>query len=1626
MLGHFKLLCCRQLLLTVGLMLAASAPIYGQHIASNSRFVFDHEANVSNTLVLGPKEMTSGIMGDFIYLDTGELSFRQTDVEIPGNFDIPVSVIRYIDSDDDRTKFTTSELAVGSTGTANWGLELPYILLHSIKKGGTVGCISSAHSVDMFDKLHLVPRLTVGRNKRWTLLKTENSTNSEVFGNSLPDYTASTMWRIDQTKKNGKCSWKAVAPDGKIFEFGQPFILASRSDGAKKHAVLITKITDVHGNWVAYSYDKKHKRLKSITSSDKRSIELIYRANHELEGILANNRKWLYTYKKMSPGSNVKYLYRVTLPDSRYWEFGKLLGINHYSSSFHADRCNFGTGARIRHFTGTVATYKTRKIVNFSAASSQNGHLNNSHRAECLPPTKFFGVVFEDSFYRNMLNSNGYLSGYYANQYLKGKINTAMSSASLSDGKSKFGNFSTYFTSAVSEKKLESPSGTTIIWTYDYDEGDLYNGDYSEKTSTKSVHKGGKVVVVDTSKPKRRTVTGPLGNKYEFNFGRSLHNTGALLSEVIYPKGSTKASRTVAYEYVHAKKKLGTAWDCSKPMPKPMDFKTINQNLNHDSTEKWRRVSKRTIIQDGETYTVENEFDDRGSLTKATEYSTIQTGRYVTKRMVLHLTSKWILDLTTSITENDKEIRGYTHDAKGKVILETRYGSQYQRTSWYSDGSRAAIRDGNNNTTKFENYKRGVPQKTIKPSGAILKKVIDANGWVTSETDARGYTEIYTLDKGGRVTNIDRPTGYADSEITYSVASSKSGRTQSISTGIGTQKLVEKTTFNIFGDELLVENRDVSNSNSVFVRSEFDKLGRKTFESMPASESSATAGIKATFDSLGRVTQLKLSVSPFSKVGIRYLSDNRIQITDAVGNKTIKHRSGYSTPDDGMVILIEYPDGAKTSVSRDSWHNVTSVQLNGVGDTLERSYKYDARFQLCFQSIPESGTEAFTYDAVRQKVTSEKGVSSTYSCQTPVTVSIKELPIPKVPNPPAKPNPKPSVPTTPASSKKPTTTQTTSQYCGSWMVWVPSYGKCMNAGIISQCGSWILKSSTKNGCSYNPYCSISPAKPNSPCSSYSNLLSPQAEEPENTNIIHYGYNTDGLLTSINYPDGTPDIKNTYDLGGYLIKTVSGGIVISYTFGKRGELKSETLTLDNATYSATYGYNSTGGRTSYKSPGGTTVIFSLNAFHQVTAISATSLFFKYVSEVTYYPTGTLKSAKLHATNIGENSNTITLSNTLNSRMLISSSKLKNTSATIFSFSNTFFNDHRLKTVLDALDVSSGDGNRTYTYSERSFLKSGKGPLGVTTYTHDKFSNMLTQKNPSRSVVLGIDSTNNHVENYTNSATNLPISQDKQGRVTNFRGMNLSYDHADRLISVTQGQTFEDRYYYDGNHNRAKLVENNSRTGINQKRHLFHSIEGPLLSRIAVLGSKSSEKRYSDLINFGDNLTLHIFSCSHWIYQSHTNNTVFSLKPNNSISATESIGPFGNTWGSSDEGAYPCNDGQSSASASASSSTNKSRDSRTLSSQLFRNVERDINTELYFLSSKRFFDAFGRYLTPDSTVEWDDRAVVDIEKTNLYSIAENDPVNRNMRGFKEMNEHFARLNKSSIVPIAYEFEGYFRDQ
>ena len=62
---------------------------------------------------------------------------------------------------------------------------------------------------------------------------------------------------------------------------------------------------------------------------------------------------------------------------------------------------------------------------------------------------------------------------------------------------------------------------------------------------------------------------------------------------------------------------------------------------------------------------------------------------------------------------------------------------------------------------EYSQYKRGIPKTTIKAKGTgdqiTLIREVDNNGWVTSETDAMGFSVSIEHDDLGRVDKVSYP-----------------------------------------------------------------------------------------------------------------------------------------------------------------------------------------------------------------------------------------------------------------------------------------------------------------------------------------------------------------------------------------------------------------------------------------------------------------------------------------------------------------------------------------------------------------------------------------------------------------------------------------------------------------------------------------------------------------------------------------------------------------------------------------------------------------------------------------------------------------------------------------------------
>lgn len=1309
------------------------------------RHLFEYEAYMANGQKVGPEELNAGLMGDFINLDKGALSFSNTDIDLVGNFPLPVRLTRTISSDKYSPKFILTNPMSVDASRAVWGLDLSYITLPTIKPSGTVGCLEDFSNLERYNERHVsfldkyydVPRFYAPGGSGMLLKTSKKSPNTKVFGKNSPEYTNNESWRINQTKKNGKCTWTAQDKKGNIYSFDQAVVL-SNFRGIRRHAVVITKVTDINGNWVKYSYDDKNgNRLSRIHSSDGREINFHYNTSGRLSRAVANGRTWTYTYATEKWwGYTLVYLKKVTLPDGRYWEYDALKGV----SAHIKNRCVFGSGAYVRHPSGVKGYFKTEKIVNFAEARPPFGYVGASQRAACLP-SKF---DYETDFYERPIR--GSLSGKDQAKF-----------EPLDDGKSKYGIFVTFFSSAPIEKKLVNLDNSESVWKYIYKEGDLYNPDMT-KNSFPTVHKQPTVeVAVNTKLGKVRHVIDPLGTKYEYIYGRSLKNTGDLLSERVYEKGSSVAISDRTYEYVQSTNPLGYPW--------------YQSNVNVKKDQHWTRTAKSILTLGDEKYTTKNEFDDRGFQIKISKWSTVQDEIVTVSSILTHKTDIWVLGLPISISVNGKEFVGVGYDTKGRVISESKFGNPLRRYKLNDDGTLAASRNGKNETTFYESYKRGTPQKITLPNGAVHKFTVDNNGWMTKAVTPSGFTVTVTHNKAGWVTKVDRPTGYADTFISYE--ETKSGLVQSERTG----DKITRTTLNGFHKPTKIEIRDATGQiPSVYVLREYDKLQRTIFESIPSLSSTETAGIRTSYDVLNREVEKKETKSPFSTTKIEYLTDNRTRTTDAKGNMTIVHRSGFSSPMDGYETLIEKPNGLKIYFDHDNWHNVTSVRQVGGGQTLTNTYQYDARFQVCLQITPEVGREFFGYNSIDQLVKSQKNAPADKTCETPPTANIKVFNSSDDNNT-----------SSPTSSNTTNTTNTT---------------------IITN---------TTNTTNQKPSTTV-PSGPGQCKNCEPTLWRAHSETIEN--ITYYAYDSNGSLVSIDYPVGTEDIKHYYDKSTNLIKTVRGNSTILYTYGLQNELKSETLTIDGTTYRVEYTFNNSGGLTSYKTPNNRLVTYKLDAFNQITSITIGN--HTYVGNATYHPSGLIKSA------LYDNGYTIT--NSLNKRTFLDGTKLSNPLGSLFDFSISYGKGHQITSITDNLDSTR---NQSFTYDELNRLVTANGSWGKGAYSFDLFDNILSKTLGTRKVELEYDKdTNRPIKSSdTGSSGTRLVSHDNRGNVSGLGALNFTHDHSERITAVSG--TIQSSYGYNGNLYRVKSVEGN------EIIHWFYSRSGKLLFSKNVTTGKSTE-------------------------------------------------------------------------------------------------------------------------------------------------------------------------------------------
>ena len=386
--------------------------------------------------------------------------------------------------------------------------------------------------------------------------------------------------------------------------------------------------------------------------------------------------------------------------------------------------------------------------------------------------------------------------------------------------------------------------------------------------------------------------------------------------------------------------------------------------------------------------------NEYGAVTENQEYNSTDNSYRYHKQEFTHDLENWILNLPTKSYLNST--RNYVTPYKETTYFlsnEPHRGLPYQSklmgqvmasNSQYHSNGQVKLIDypGGTKFEKFENYKRGKPQKVTLPcpqlntcgvqngsSGntIVANMTIDFDGSIADVTDFSGHKTSYGYNENGWLTLIDpENSSRFNTYISYTSVAVDGDNLSSSDVKVGylkqkvTKGNFEKVTYSdtLLRPKLSMQ-RDITDSGTrTYQRTQYDHKNNVTFSSVPSNMVNETIGTAKSYDELGR--QVSVTRSDGAITYYDYLTEGRMSVTDPLGNITTTHYLSYGTPSQDLPKKIESPESVTTELTYNLYNNATKIIQGGY--TEDRTY--DTKQNLIKISRPDVGVTEFTYNGL--------------------------------------------------------------------------------------------------------------------------------------------------------------------------------------------------------------------------------------------------------------------------------------------------------------------------------------------------------------------------------------------------------------------------------------------------------------------------------------------------------------------------------------------------------------------------------------------------------------------------------------------------------------------------------------
>lgn len=308
--------------------------------------------------------LSDSAFGDEVSLYNGATSFEATDISIPGNNALPVTLGRRF-----AVQARVHDMDPGNLGGfGDWDMEVPYIEAEvTAQNGWTLNGGSSNRCSDTTDLLNtrvtqtywvnlVAPlekigdgyQLHIPGSGEQELLVNNQGASPAYPSRSTYPWVTTGNWKLSCNISIANPSayisgegFKAISPSGVTYTFNWAVVNPAPSvhvgDGTyggtpvpvyadrERIYLLATQVQDRFGNTVSYSYDGNN-HLTSITSSDNpgdtRTITLTWNSAGNIASASDGTHTWSYGYSTNTQGTvTTTILTSVTEPDTSQWTY---------------------------------------------------------------------------------------------------------------------------------------------------------------------------------------------------------------------------------------------------------------------------------------------------------------------------------------------------------------------------------------------------------------------------------------------------------------------------------------------------------------------------------------------------------------------------------------------------------------------------------------------------------------------------------------------------------------------------------------------------------------------------------------------------------------------------------------------------------------------------------------------------------------------------------------------------------------------------------------------------------------------------------------------------------------------------------------------------------------------------------------------------------------------------------------------------------------------------------------------------------------------------------------------------------------------------------------------------------